>query len=70
MEEKLNELYRTDLIKYQEVLERMKILGVRVYRNSKGMHKVKYNINNFINNLTKEQEERNIEAFMKGFLGH
>ena len=69
MEERLNELYLTNSSKYEELLIFIKKLGAKVYRNSNGVHKIKYNINDVINNadrIEKEQKRRNMEAFMKG----
>jgi len=41
-EEELNKLYWSDPQKYLQKIDRMKSLGYRILRNSKGKHKVEF----------------------------
>lgn len=73
MEQKLNELWMTGHIQqYENRVNMIKTLGVKVYRNPLGLHLVKYNTNDVLNTMDKLSEERkrqNREAFLKGFFG-
>lgn len=73
MEEKLNRLWRegnTD--NYVNCVNTIKVLGAKVYRNSDGLHKIKYNLDDTMkamDKLNEDRKRRNMEAFMNGLLG-
>lgn len=72
MEETLNELWKNNPNKYQEELAFIKCMGCRVYRNSEGLHIIKYNADDTIeafNQIKQQSDREKINAFMKGFLG-
>lgn len=73
MEQKLNELWMTGQTQqYENRVNMIKTLGAKVYRNSDGFHKIKYNIDDTMkamDKLNEDRKRRNMEAFMNGFLG-
>ena len=73
MEERLNTLWREgDTSKYINHVSTIKALGAKVYRNSDGLHKIKYNLDDTMkamDKLNEDRKRRNMEAFMNGLLG-
>ena len=54
MENRLNTLYWTDSKKYMELLDVIKGMGYKVYRNPKGKHRVQMDMSNAFGGIFKD----------------
>jgi len=54
MENRLNTLYWTDSEKYMELLDVIKGMGFKIYRNSKGKHRVQMDMSNAFGGIFKD----------------
>lgn len=69
MERLLDDLYKTDSVKYAEKLSTVKAFGAKVYRNSEGFHIIKYNVDDSLAEMEKirrEAERQKMSAFLNG----
>ena len=54
MENRLNTLYWTDSEKYMELLDVIKGMGFKIYRNSNGKHRVQMDMSNAFGGIFKD----------------